>query len=68
MNNISIYTQTEAQCEWKNLPKNMNNRLHTICSYMAMFPPSLPHYFIERYSIEGDLVLDPFSGRGTTIF
>lgn len=33
---------------------------------MAMFPPSIPHYFIQRYSKEGDTVLDPFSGRGTT--
>ena len=53
--------------EWKSLPKNMNNKLHTICSYMAMFPPSLPYYFINKYSKVGDIVLDPFSGRGTTI-
>jgi len=54
-------------CEWKQYPKNMNNKLHTLCSYMAMFPPSVPHYFIEKYSKEGGVVLDPFSGRGTTI-
>jgi site-specific DNA-methyltransferase (adenine-specific) len=53
--------------KWKNLPKNMNNKLHTLCSYMAMFPPSLPNHFIREYSKEGDIVLDPFSGRGTTI-
>lgn len=56
-----------ASCEWKDLPKNMNNPLHTMCSYMAMFPPSLPNYFIGKYSNEGDVVLDPFSGRGTTV-
>ncbi len=33
---------------------------------MAMFPPSIPNYFIKKYSEEGDVVLDPFSGRGTT--
>lgn len=54
-------------CEWKNLPKNMNHPLHTMCSYMAMFPPSLPHHFIDHYSNENDIILDPFSGRGTTI-
>ena len=58
--------QTQA-CEWKHLPRNMNNQLHTICSYMAMFPPSVPHYFIDNHSSEGDVVLDPFSGRGTTV-
>lgn len=56
-----------STCEWKESPKSMGNRLHSICSYMAMFPPSLPNYFIEKYSKEGDIVLDTFSGRGTTI-
>ena len=31
-----------------------------------MFPPSLPHYFIRRFTNQKDLVLDPFCGRGTT--
>jgi len=39
---------------------------HYTCSYMAMFPPALPHYFIRRFTEPGDIVLDPFSGRGTT--
>tara|TARA_Y100001968_G_scaffold333490_1_gene396625 strand:+ start:2066 stop:3526 length:1461 start_codon:yes stop_codon:yes gene_type:complete len=38
---------------------------HYMCSYMAMFPPELPHYFIERFTKDGDTVLDPFCGRGT---
>ena len=40
--------------------------LNYMCTYMAMFPPELPHYFIERFTKPGDTVLDPFSGRGTT--
>ena len=39
---------------------------HYTCTYMAMFPPALPHYFIRRFTEVGDTVLDPFSGRGTT--
>jgi hypothetical protein len=35
-------------------------------SYRACFKPQLPAYFVERLSSEGDLVYDPFSGRGTT--
>src|SRR5688572_25808482 len=35
-------------------------------SYRACFKPQLPAYFIERLSSEGDMVYDPFSGRGTT--
>jgi SAM-dependent methyltransferase len=30
-----------------------------------MFPAKVAHYFIQRYSKPGDVVLDPFSGRGT---
>jgi site-specific DNA-methyltransferase (adenine-specific) len=37
-----------------------------MCSYLAMFPAALAHAFIARYSRPGDVVLDPFSGRGTT--
>jgi hypothetical protein len=39
--------------------------LHEV-SYRACFKPSLPAFFIERLSAPGDLVLDPFMGRGTT--
>jgi hypothetical protein len=39
--------------------------IHEI-SYRACFKPQLPAYFIERLTQEGDLVYDPFSGRGTT--
>ncbi len=31
-----------------------------------MFPAKLAHYFVQRYTHPGDLVVDPFSGRGTT--
>lgn len=39
--------------------------MHTMCSYQGMFPAKLAHYFIQQYSNPGDLVVDPFSGRGT---
>ncbi|MGH8634416.1 MAG: DNA methyltransferase [Burkholderiales bacterium] len=41
------------------------NPIHEI-SYRACFKPQLPAYFIERLTQEGDVVYDPFSGRGTT--
>ena len=40
-------------------------RLHPMCSYLASFPAALAHAFIARYSRPGDVVLDPFAGRGT---
>ncbi len=39
--------------------------LHEI-SYRACFKPQLPRHFIEQHTAPGDLVYDPFSGRGTT--
>lgn len=41
------------------------NRLHEV-SYRACFKPQLPRYFIERFTHAGDVVYDPFAGRGTT--
>jgi len=41
------------------------NPLHEV-SYRACFKPQLPAYFIERLTHKGDVVYDPFSGRGTT--
>ena len=35
-------------------------------SYRACFKPQLVQYFIDRHSNEGEVVLDPFMGRGTT--
>lgn len=68
---ISFVEEISSQePEWKNsteYDRNMGIKLHTICSYMAMFPPAVPHYFISEYTNEGDVVLDPFSGRGTTV-
>src|SRR3972149_664040 len=40
--------------------------LHEI-SYRACFKPQLPRFFIERFTRSGDVVYDPFMGRGTTI-
>ena len=39
--------------------------LHEI-SYRACFKPQLPRFFIERLTSPGDIVYDPFMGRGTT--
>ncbi|UCH09670.1 MAG: site-specific DNA-methyltransferase [Fidelibacterota bacterium] len=52
--------------EWKAISKSWGHPFHPMCSYMAMFPPRILHYFIQRFTRPGDRVLDPFSGRGTT--
>ena len=40
--------------------------LHEI-SYRACFKPQLPRFFIERLTKPGEIVYDPFMGRGTTL-
>src|SRR5208283_1103596 len=40
--------------------------LHEI-SYRACFKPQLPRFFIERLTQCGEVVYDPFMGRGTTV-
>ena len=40
--------------------------LHEI-SYRACYKPQLPAFFIKRFCKMGDVVYDPFMGRGTTL-
>lgn len=40
--------------------------IHKLFSYPAKFQASLPQSIISNFTKEGDLVLDPFSGGGTT--
>lgn len=43
------------------LPTECSNRNHS-----AAFPKQLPEWFIKLFTQEGDVVLDPFIGSGTT--
>lgn len=39
---------------------------HGLHKYPAKFFPELPRWLVKRYSQKNDLILDPFSGSGTT--
>jgi len=52
--------------EWKAERRVWGHAFHPMCSYLASFPAGLAHAFVARYTRPGDVVLDPFSGRGTT--
>ncbi|MDR3252292.1 MAG: site-specific DNA-methyltransferase [Tannerella sp.] len=43
------------------LSTECNNKNHS-----AAFPEGLPEWFIKLFSVEGDTILDPFMGSGTT--
>ena len=44
------------------LATECNNKRHS-----AAFPEALPEWFINLFTKEGDTVLDPFMGSGTTL-
>jgi len=44
------------------------HRFHSICPYFAMFPEAFAEIWIERLTKPGDIILDPFCGRGTALF
>lgn len=66
----------EVSCEGLTVPRLTNefwtasqrggHPLHEV-SYRACFKAELPRFFVERLTERGDLVFDPFMGRGTTL-
>jgi hypothetical protein len=50
---------------WTAAQRDANN-LHEV-SYRACFKPQLPLFFIDRLTQPGEIVYDPFMGRGTTL-
>lgn len=52
---------------WHRAPRRWGHSRHAMCSYMAMFPPTIPHVFVRWLTAPGEVVYDPFCGRGTTV-
>lgn len=50
---------------WRKNTKNWGHPMHGMASRSGSFPPALADYFINHFSKVGDLVLDPYSGKGT---
>ncbi len=48
------------------ISKDQQLYTHGLHKYPAKFFPELPRWLIERYSEQGECVLDPFMGSGTT--
>lgn len=44
------------------------NSLNAICPYFTMFPLEYPEKVIAEHHISGSAILDPFCGRGTSLF
>jgi hypothetical protein len=58
---IPVYTN-----EFWTSRQRAGHSLHEV-SYRACYKPQLPAFFVERFTRPGDLVHDPFLGRGTTV-
>ena len=54
------------QGEFWTAKQRYGHPIHEV-SYRACYKPQLPGYFIKRYAQPGQLVYDPFMGRGTTL-
>src|SRR5262245_9657981 len=46
----------------------MSTALNAICPYFTMFPLEFPYTVLLRHARRDDAVLDPFVGRGTTLY
>ena len=51
----------------KYIGKQVSYATHGIHRYPAKFIPQIPRFCVERYSKQGETVLDPFMGSGTTL-
>ncbi|OPX73936.1 MAG: DNA methylase [Methanoregulaceae archaeon PtaB.Bin152] len=65
---LSVYgiPVTRTTGEFWTSRQRQGSSLHEV-SYRGCFKPQLPAYFINLLTEPGDLVYDPFSGRGTTV-
>ncbi|MBK9132804.1 MAG: DNA modification methylase [Betaproteobacteria bacterium] len=45
-----------------------NDALNAVCPYYTMYPLDFPLRVLEQFGKQGDWVIDPFCGRGTTNF
>lgn len=47
--------------------RERTKHVHRLHPYKGKFIPQLVEYFLDRYFKSGDIILDPFSGSGTTL-
>ena len=64
--NTCSFNSPIKQGEFWTAKQRSGHSIHEV-SYRACFKPQLPAYFIERYAESGQLIYDPFMGRGTTL-
>src|SRR5689334_17470987 len=63
---IGNFLISRYQGEFWSSKQRQANSLHEV-SYRACFKAELPNYFVQSLTKPGDIVYDPFNGRGTTV-
>jgi len=63
MRDARLIYSSDLSNSWKD-SNYQGHSLHFLCSRICSFPPSLCRHFILEYSKKGDVVFDPFSGKG----
>ena len=69
MNRRSVYSEMNhsSNSSWDFHGEYTQMHLHSLHPYPARFIPQIPNKAIKEFSNKGDLILDPFSGSGTTL-
>ena len=63
---IPVELPTEDGARFLFLSHDQSHLTHGLHKYPAKFFPELPRWLIKRYSQENNIILDPFTGSGTT--
>ncbi len=50
------------------IPDLQTSVLNGICPYFTMFPLNFPYRILREHAEPGETVMDPFCGRGTTLY
>ena len=64
--NVEEFSVPKYVNEFWTSKQRQSNPIHEI-SYRACYKAELPNFFINLLSKQGDVIYDPFAGRGTTI-
>lgn len=63
---IDSGTHTRVIGEFWTAKQRQATSIHEV-AYRACFKAQLPNFFISKLTEKGDIIYDPFSGRGTTV-
>jgi len=58
----------DAELGFYNLPERERTKhVHRLHPYLGKFIPQLVEWFLSKYFVEDDIIIDPFMGSGTTL-